>query len=175
MKITIGKVELPNIDLTVSDLKTEIEIDDVKDLILFGIDQLKQKNQTKIEEKITVVPISNDRVTKILNEVGPRTILVENLLGELKHVLQSSNGTVPRRALDPYNRLAMFFRLPFLEDLKPKKSLNEPDRRNYLKFLNDTFLEWLDFGDIGGNTEVNEEFRTQVVIDAIQNALTPIN
>lgn len=174
MKISIDKIVLEKMQITIENLKTDIDIDDIKDFI-FQITQLKQNALLNVKEEIKKIPISNDRVTKILNEVGPQTILVENLLGELKQVLLSSNGTVPRRALDPYNRLAMFFRLPFLEDLKPKKSLTEPERRNCLKFLNDSFLEWLDFGDIGGNTEVNEEFRTQVVIDAIQNALTPVN
>ena len=179
MKLNVGKISFENLSICIEQLETELDYTDLMDISDYILRQLQEQEQAaeyffKVnKQKQEEVKPATDRVTKIVSATGNNITLVLSLLDELKQVVISANGTTtPRRVLDPLNYLAMFFRLPYLDELKPKKSLTEAERVENLKFLNRSFLDWLEI-EISESENINEIFKTTVIIDAIRNALAP--
>ena len=182
MKFNVGKISFENLSICIEQLETELDYTDLMDISDYILRQLQEQKRIEQEQaaeyffktkKQEEVKPATDRVTKIVSATGNNITLVLSLLDELKQVVISANGTTtPRRVLDPLNYLAMFFRLPYLDELKPKKSLTEAERVENLKFLNRSFLDWLEI-EISESENINEIFKTTVIIDAIRNALAP--
>ena len=184
MKLNVGKISFENLSICIEQLETELNYTDLMNISDYILRQLQEQKRIEQEQaaeyffkvnkqKQEEVKPATDRVTKIVSATGNNITLVLSLLDELKQIVTSANGTTtPRRVLDPLNYLAMFFRLPYLDELKPKKSLTEAERVENLKFLNKSFLEWLEI-EISESDNINEIFKTTVIIDAIRNALAP--